>query len=97
MKITNRELMRTAGLAALHLSEEEMEGARSDLEKMLDLAEGMHSIDTKDCASFDIPPLPVSALREDVVQNGSGKAAALKNAPYANEDGFIVPKTIAME
>ena len=89
MKITNRELMRTAGLAALHLSEEEME--------MLDLAEGMHSIDTKDCASFDIPPLPVSALREDVVQNGNGKAAALKNAPYANEDGFIVPKTIAME
>ena len=35
-----------------------------------------------------------NVFREDVVTNGDGSAAALKNAPVVKDGGFKVPKTI---
>ena len=72
-------------LAKLELSGEEKEQAKKDMESMLDTSsvEPMSHV------------FPVkNVFREDVVTNGDGSEDTLKNAPEAQDNAFVVPKTI---
>jgi aspartyl-tRNA(Asn)/glutamyl-tRNA(Gln) amidotransferase subunit C len=81
-------------LAKLELSPEEAEAAKKDMAEMLDYIDQLNELDTT-----GIEPMshvfPVNnVFREDVVANGDGSAATLKNAPLQKDGGFKVPKTI---
>ena len=81
-------------LAKLELSPEEAEAAKRDIADMLDYIDQLNELDTT-----GIEPMshvfPVNnVFREDVVQNGDGSKATLKNAPVQKDGGFKVPKTI---
>jgi aspartyl-tRNA(Asn)/glutamyl-tRNA(Gln) amidotransferase subunit C len=81
-------------LAKLELSQEEAEAAKKDMAEMLDYIDQLNELDTT-----GIEPMshvfPVNnVFREDVVANGDGSAATLKNAPLQKDGGFKVPKTI---
>ena len=70
------------------------EKAKKDMEEMLDYIDQLNELDTT-----GIEPMshvfPVNnVFREDVVTNGDGSEAALKNAPVVKDGGFKVPKTI---
>lgn len=93
--VISDETMEYVGiLAKLELSPEEAEAAKKDMADMLDYIDLLNELDTT-----GIEPMshvfPVSnVFREDVVTNGDGNEATLKNAPVKKDGGFKVPKTI---
>ena len=76
-------------LAKLELSGEEKEQAKKDMESMLDYVDKLNELEPM---SHVFPVKNV--FREDVVTNGDGSEDTLKNAPEAQDNAFVVPKTI---
>ena len=80
-------------LAKLELSPEEAEAAK-DMEDMLDYIDLLNELDTTGIEPMShVFPIE-NVFREDVVTNGDGSEATLKNAPEQKDGGFKVPKTI---
>ncbi len=81
-------------LAKLELSPEEKEQAKKDMGAMLDYIDKLNELDTTGVEPMS-HVFPVhNVFREDVVTNGDGSEATLKNAPVVKDGGFKVPKTI---
>jgi aspartyl-tRNA(Asn)/glutamyl-tRNA(Gln) amidotransferase subunit C len=81
-------------LAKLELSPEEAEAARKDMAEMLDYIDQLNELDTTGIEPMSHVFPVTNVFREDVVTNGDGSAATLKNAPLQKDGGFKVPKTI---
>ena len=73
---------------------EEKEKAKAEMQKMLDYVEKLDELDTSEVEPMSHIFQDENVFREDVVTNGDGSAAALKNAPVVKDGGFKVPKTI---
>lgn len=81
-------------LAKLHLTEEEKEKSRQDLQQMLDYVDMLNKLDTSDVEPLThIFPIK-NVFREDVVLESTPKEELLKNAPKEKDGQFLVPKTI---
>ena len=74
-------------LAKLELSGEEMES-------MLDYVDKLNELDTSSVEPMSHVFPVKNVFREDVVTNGDGSEDTLKNAPEAQDNAFVVPKTI---
>ena len=91
--ITDKTMDEIEILAKLHLTEDEKEKSRQDLQQMLDYVDMLNQLDT------DVEPLthifPIkNVFREDVVLESTPKEELLKNAPKEKDGQFLVPKTI---
>ena len=92
--ITDKTMDEIEILAKLHLTEEEKEKSRQDLQQMLDYVDMLNKLDTSDVEPLThIFPIK-NVFREDVVTNGDGSKDTLANAPVMKDGGFKVPKTI---
>ena len=93
--VISDETMEYVGiLAKLELSEEEKAAAKKDMEDMLDYIDLLNELDTTGIEPMShVFPIE-NVFREDVVTNGDGSEATLKNAPEQKDGGFKVPKTI---
>lgn len=81
-------------LAKLDLSEREKEQAKEDMGRMLDYIDKLDELDTEGVEPMShIFPVE-NVFREDIVTNGDGRAAVLKNAPVQKDGSFQVPKTV---
>ena len=92
--ITDKTMDEIEILAKLHLTEDEKEKSRQDLQQMLDYVDMLNQLDTS-----DVEPLthifPINnVLRDDVVLESTPKEELLKNAPKEKDGQFLVPKTI---
>ena len=81
-------------LAKLSLTDEAKEKAKQDMQKMLDYVEKLDELDTDGVEPLSHIFGDENVFREDVVTNGDGSEATLKNAPEQKDGGFKVPKTI---
>ena len=81
-------------LAKLSLGEEAKAKAKQDMQKMLDYVEKLDELDTDGVEPLSHIFGDENVFREDVVTNGDGSEATLKNAPEQKDGGFKVPKTI---
>ncbi|MCD8103552.1 MAG: Asp-tRNA(Asn)/Glu-tRNA(Gln) amidotransferase subunit GatC [Lachnospiraceae bacterium] len=81
-------------LAKLELSDEEKEQAKKDIGRMLDYVDKLNELDTSGVEPMSHVFSVHNVFREDVVTNGDGHEEALKNAPAAKEQAFMVPKTV---
>lgn len=81
-------------LAKLKLTPEETEGARSDMQKMLDYVEKLNELDTEGTEPLTHLFGDENVFREDVVTNGDRREEMLANAPKMKEGQYQVPKTI---
>lgn len=80
-------------LAQLELSEEEKSAVGRDMGRMLDYIDRLSELDTTGVQPmFHVLPMR-NVFREDVVINGDGSAAALRNAPEKQDGMFAVPKS----
>ena len=84
-------------LAKLELSGEEKEQAKKDMESMLDYVDKLNELDTSSVEPMSHVFPVKNVFREDVVTNGDGSEDTLKNAPEAQDNAFVVPKTIISE
>ena len=94
MKITTELIDHISQLSRLRLPEEEKTKMAGDLEGILAYMDTLNALDTS-----DVEPLshvfPVkNVLREDEVQPSMDRGMLLKNAPAADDEAFLVPKTV---
>ena len=93
--VISDETMEYVGiLAKLELKDEEKESARQDMQKMLDYVDKLNELDTSSVEPMSHVFPVKNVFREDVVTNGDGSEDTLKNAPEAQDNAFVVPKTI---
>lgn len=94
MAVTKKDVEHAAKLARLGLSDEETELFTKQLSAILDFADNLKKLDTK-----DIPPtshaIPMkNILREDKVVPCENTADILANAPEEEAHMFRVPRII---
>jgi len=94
MKVSKEDVKHIATLSRLTIPENELEKFTEQFNQILDYADKLQQLDTK-----DIEPtahvLPVSnVFREDVALPGISHADAMKNAPDVHNNGFKVPRVI---
>lgn len=91
--ITNETIDYVAILAKLDLTAEEREQAQKDMGRMLDHFDKLNELDTSAVEPMSHAFPLQNVFREDVVTNGDGSEATLKNAPEEKDNMFVVPKT----
>lgn len=97
MKLSEQEVRYVAGLANLHLTDDEVRTFRHDLEEVLTHVEALNELDTT-----NVEPMAqvlydadhMATLREDRERPTLGTSVALENAPLAGAGYFKVPKVI---
>ena len=67
------------------------------MESMLDYVDKLNELDTSSVEPMSHVFPVKNVFREDVVTNGDGSEDTLKNAPEAQDNAFVVPKTIIQE
>lgn len=94
MSVSKEEVHYVAGLAKLHLSEEEVEILSRDMNSILSYMELLNNLDTSDVEPLEHVITLATDYRKDVAQKALDHKKALKNAPDADSDFFRVPKVI---
>ncbi len=94
MKLTGKEVAHVAGLARLEMSEGEMEKFAVQLNAILEFADKLNKLETKDILpTAHVLPLK-NVFREDLVCPGLERKESLRNAPEEEEGMFRVPRVI---
>jgi aspartyl-tRNA(Asn)/glutamyl-tRNA(Gln) amidotransferase subunit C len=93
-RISRQDVVRTAALARLSLTEGEIEAMTRDLARILDYAEELQQLDTEGIEpTAHAIPLP-TPLRADLPEPAVACELALANAPLREGSAFVVPKVI---
>ena len=93
--LTKSDIKKIALLAHLDLTEDEAELFTHQLAKILEYAESLKNVDTKNVNATWHPGNPSLSLRPDVLRSSLTQKEALANAPEKTNDGlFRVPKVI---
>ena len=94
MKITSDRVRRVAGLARLDLAPGEEERLTGQLNAILEYMGQLAEVDTAGVEpTSHVLPL-TNVMRDDAVHECLSSAAALANAPDADQGHFAVPKII---
>lgn len=94
MKITRAEVAHVARLARLEMNEVEMDEFTGQLNAILQYADKLNGLDTKDILpTAHVLPLQ-NVFREDKVGICLPREEALANAPDAEDGMFRVPRVI---
>lgn len=94
MKITREEVLHVASLARLKFSDEDAQKLESDMAQIIDFADNLSELDTKDVVPTAHAIPMQNAFRADEVVPSFDRQEILKNAPDFDEEGFIVPKVV---
>lgn len=94
MRITKDDVEKVAKLAKIHLTEEEKERFRGDLEQILGYVEKLNEVDTESVTPTEFGHSSITKLREDRVESSLPRDDALRNAPVRKNGFFRVPKVI---
>lgn len=95
MSVTKDDVHYVANLARLQLKDEEAEGLKEDMNKILGYMETLNELDTTDVEPLEhVTEITSSAFRKDEAKEPISHDDALKNAPDADSDYFRVPRVI---
>jgi aspartyl-tRNA(Asn)/glutamyl-tRNA(Gln) amidotransferase subunit C len=95
-QLAREEVLRVAALARLALSDDEIDRFARQLSDILAYAEAVQQVETTGVTPMTQALAGVGAWREDRPVPALGTAAALRNAPAADQDAglFKVPKVL---
>jgi aspartyl-tRNA(Asn)/glutamyl-tRNA(Gln) amidotransferase subunit C len=94
MKITIKDAAHVAGLARLRFKDDELEAMTAQLNSILESFEKLQAVDTAGIEPSTHAVDVSNAFRSDKVRPSLPPAAALANAPEAEEGCFKVPRII---
>ena len=91
----DQETVRTiCYLARLKIDQKKSEKIQKDLETIVDLIDGLQSIDTSNIEPL-YSPLEMTALKhEDIEKSDNQKEKFLENAPESNDHYLLVPRVV---
>ena len=90
--IEEKDVAHVADLARLQLSKEELKKFGSQLDRILEHANKISELDTKDVEPTSHAVEVKNVFREDKIDNEIDRDQALANAPEVEDNGFKVPK-----
>ena len=94
-KISDETVEYVGILAKRELSEAEKKSAKQDMERMLDYIDQLNELDTEGVEPLSHVFAVSNVFREDIVTNGDGQEAALRNAPGRKGRCFTAPYIFA--
>ena len=94
MAISKEDILHIANLASLNLSDEEIEKYTADMKEILEFANTINSVDTKNLDETIAAVEKSNAFRKDVVKESLKREELLKNAPSQDEGMYRIPKVI---
>ena len=94
MEVTEDVVKNVAELAQLELGAKEMKRLMVGMQKIVDLAEQMQSIDTKGIEPVSNPLDATQQLRHDEVTEKNERDLYLSIAPETQDGLYLVPKVI---
>ncbi len=94
MKITTDEVKYVANLAKLYVDETEAEKLTGEMESIINFANMLSEIDTKNIAPTNHAMKIQNVFREDVVKESYSQEDILKNAPSQEGGCYLVPKVV---
>ena len=94
MSIDVDEVKKIAKLAALNVSDEDIQSYANNLSNILGLVEQMNEVDTTGVTPMSHPFDAVQRLREDVVTDLNRREEFLEIAPETKDGLYLVPKVI---
>jgi len=94
MSVSKEEVLYVAGLAKLHLSEDEISILSRDMNAILGYMERLNNLDTTDVEPLEHVIELGKTYRSDKAHEPLAHQKALENAPDADSDYFRVPKVI---
>ncbi len=94
MEITKDMVAYVAELSRLKLSDEEAETARKGLGEIIGYMDILNNIDTEGVEPMSHAFAVKNVMRDDIVRPSHDRAELLKNAPKADDEAIIVPRTV---
>lgn len=95
MSVSKEDVHYVANLARLQLKDDEAEGLKEDMNKILGYIETLNELDTTDVEPLEhVTEITSTTFRKDEAQEPLSHDDALKNAPDADSDYFRVPRVI---
>lgn len=94
MALTPEEIRKIAGLAKLHIGEDEVERYQQDLSRILEFVEQMNQIDVGNIEPMAHPQDLVQRLRIDQVAESDQRDKFQSIAPATQDGLYLVPKVI---
>lgn len=94
MEITKDMVEYVATLSRLKLSDKECEATQKSLEEIINYMDILDNIDTEGIEPMSHAFPLKNVMRDDVVKPSSDRKDLLKNAPKADDEAIIVPKTV---
>jgi len=94
MSVTKEDVQYMAHLARLQLEDEQAEGLKEDMNKILGYIDKLEQLDTSDVEPLEHVTDQPTNLRKDEAKEPISHDDALKNAPDADSDYFRVPRVI---
>ena len=90
MEITNEIVDKLAKLAKLQFKDEQRDGIREDLIKIIAFVDKIDELDTEGVEPLVHMSREINVLREDEVKETITQTQALKNAPSKDSDYFKI-------
>jgi aspartyl-tRNA(Asn)/glutamyl-tRNA(Gln) amidotransferase subunit C len=97
MKIDESLVEKVAGLARLSFSDDEKQKFTRQFTDILAFVEQLQEVDTSSMESMELHDLQDLIMGEDSPQECLSQQAALDNAPFSDDQFFLVPKVIEGE
>ncbi|MEX0660780.1 MAG: Asp-tRNA(Asn)/Glu-tRNA(Gln) amidotransferase subunit GatC [Balneolaceae bacterium] len=94
MSVSKEDVHYMAHLARLNLKEDEAEGLKEDMNKILGYMKTLNELDTTGVEPLNHVVEQPAILRKDEAKEPISHEDALKNAPDADSDYFRVPRVI---
>ena len=89
--ITRADVENVAGLARLHLTDEEIGRMEGQLSRILEAIDALRDVDTSQVGPTASVLALENVMREDIPSDGISREAALANAPLREGDHLRVP------
>jgi aspartyl-tRNA(Asn)/glutamyl-tRNA(Gln) amidotransferase subunit C len=94
MPVTKEDIIRTANLARLRLSEEELEAMTSTLSKVFQYIDQLHEVDTEGVEPLHHVLDMHNVMDDDVPHQCFTREEALEGAPDRTEEYFRLPRVV---
>jgi aspartyl-tRNA(Asn)/glutamyl-tRNA(Gln) amidotransferase subunit C len=94
MKLTEKDVRHIAKLAAIEVSDQEVEELQGELSDILEYVNKLSELDTSSVTPMSHIHGVVNAFRDDVVKDSLSVEEVQKNAPDFIGDGFKVPRIL---
>lgn len=94
MQVDEATVRRIARLARIKISDDEARGLEKELSGILNWVEQLDEVDTANVEPMTRVVAQELKMRDDVVTDGEIADQVTANAPFAEDNFFVVPKVV---